>query len=270
MMFDVFHNRVTFSGWLTAETALRIGAGRATDVVGTDLPVVRDALGRPYIPGSSFKGALRAYTESLVRAVNPSRQGACNPVGKEEEWCLKNTKRVKDGKEEEMEDAEIDQQSCLVCQVYGSHWMAARVSIRDLLVDDSLWYGQFEVRNGVGLDRDTETVVNSLLYDFEVVPVGTRFRCEIVAENMEDWQLGLLLAGLRPFEAGQAALGGARSRGLGVVRIEWEARTRVDRDGLLDWITGESEPLAVGTDETRAWLSAFKKHLLDFREAAHA
>jgi len=43
-------------GWLEAETAFRIGAGRSSEVLGTDLPVVRDAQDKPYIPGSSFKG----------------------------------------------------------------------------------------------------------------------------------------------------------------------------------------------------------------------
>ncbi|MCS6862323.1 MAG: RAMP superfamily CRISPR-associated protein, partial [Abditibacteriales bacterium] len=89
-MFDRFQNRVTLKGTLTAQTALRIGAGRATGVTGTDLPVVRDATGKPYIPGSSFKGALRAYVESLVRSVNPSRKAACNPVSRDRQndWCL--------------------------------------------------------------------------------------------------------------------------------------------------------------------------------------
>ena len=50
-MFDSFDNRVSLVGTLTALTALRIGAGRATGVTGTDLPVVRDAFGKPYIPG---------------------------------------------------------------------------------------------------------------------------------------------------------------------------------------------------------------------------
>jgi CRISPR-associated RAMP protein (TIGR02581 family) len=254
LMFDRFENRVTLSGTLTTKTALRIGAGRATGVTGTDLPVVRDALGRPYIPGSSFKGALRAYVESLVRSVNPSPKVACNPV-KKEEWCLSSAERLTDD--------EVNQRTCLVCHVFGSPWLASKVSIRDLLVDDKLWFGQFEVRNGVAIDRDTETAGTGLLYDFEVVPAGTKFGCEIIVENAADWELGLLMAALRPYQCGQAALGGARSRGLGVVEIDWHSRTRVDN--LFDLL---SENVARITDQqVTDWTGRFRAKL---EEKSHA
>jgi len=55
-MFDTLTSRMELRGWLEAETAFRIGAGRSSEVLGTDLPVVRDAQDKPYIPGSSFKG----------------------------------------------------------------------------------------------------------------------------------------------------------------------------------------------------------------------
>jgi CRISPR-associated RAMP protein (TIGR02581 family) len=253
MMFDQFQNRFAWTGTLTAQTALRIGAGRATGVTGTDLPVVRDALGKPYIPGSSFKGALRAYVESLVRGVSSSRKAACNPVGGEADWCL--------SRPGELTDQQVEAETCLVCRVFGSHWLAARVSIRDLPVDETLWYGQFEYRNGVAIDRDTEAAAGQLLYDFEVVPAGTRFHCRIVAENMEPWQLGLLAAGLRPFEQGDAALGGARSRGLGVVKIDWKSRTRTDAGNLLEVLVGEQEPAEITGEDMKAWIGALRGEL---------
>lgn len=69
------------------ETALRIGASRSTQVDEPDLPVLRDALGRPYIPGSSFKGALRSYTEAVLRTLQArpevsDKNLACLSVGK--------------------------------------------------------------------------------------------------------------------------------------------------------------------------------------------
>jgi CRISPR/Cas system CSM-associated protein Csm3 (group 7 of RAMP superfamily) len=59
-MFDTFKNRLERIGTLTTVTALRISAGRSTEPIGSDLPVIKDALGRPLIPGASFKGALRS------------------------------------------------------------------------------------------------------------------------------------------------------------------------------------------------------------------
>src|SRR5438132_2632024 len=99
-MFDRFNNRVTLSGTLTTEMSLRIGAGRGTELTGADLPVVRDSFHRPYIPGSSFKGALRAFIEALVRGVKDTPKAACNPV-KEKDWCIPSAEGWKDGKIEE-------------------------------------------------------------------------------------------------------------------------------------------------------------------------
>ena len=71
-MFDVFKNRLELTGTLTTVTALRISQGRSTEPIGSDLPVVKDALGQPLIPGSSFKGALRSRLESFLRGIDPS------------------------------------------------------------------------------------------------------------------------------------------------------------------------------------------------------
>jgi CRISPR/Cas system CSM-associated protein Csm3 (group 7 of RAMP superfamily) len=54
-MFDTFINRLEIAGILTTVAALRVGAGRSTETIGSDLPVMKDALRRPLIPGSSFK-----------------------------------------------------------------------------------------------------------------------------------------------------------------------------------------------------------------------
>jgi CRISPR-associated RAMP protein (TIGR02581 family) len=257
-MFDIFDNRLKLAGTLTTLTALRIGAGRATGVKGTDLPVVRDAIGKPYIPGSSFKGALRASIESLVRGVSQKLSAACNPINKDE-WCLPMT--------EELSDAQIEEKTCLVCRVFGSPWLASKVNIRDLLVDKDIWFGQYEVRNGVAIERDTEAAADKKLYDFEVVPAGTKFSCEIIVENAVDWELGLLMIGLRPFELGEAALGGARSRGLGVVQIKWESRTQICGKELLSYLAGDSPPSLIADEQIKEWVRSFRVKLEELPNA---
>lgn len=257
-MFDIFDNRLKLTGALTTLTALRIGAGRATGVKGTDLPVVRDAIGRPYIPGSSFKGALRASIESLVRGVSQKPSAACNPIN-QDEWCLKSP--------EDLTDEQVEEKTCLVCRMFGSPWLASKVYIRDLLVDKDSWFGQYEVRNGVAIERDTEAAADKKLYDFEVVPAGTRFSCEIIVENATDWELGLLMIGLRPFELGEASLGGARSRGLGVVKIQWESRTQVSGSDLLSYLAGDSPLSPVADEKIKDWVRSFRVKLEDLPNA---
>jgi CRISPR-associated RAMP protein (TIGR02581 family) len=249
-MFDTFTNRYLFSGTLTACTALRIGGGRSTGITGTDLPVVRDAIGKPFIPGSSLKGVLRSTIESIVRGVNGK---ACNPLSNDDR-CVPDA--------EDFSDDEIESKSCLVCQVFGSVNIASKVKVRDLHVRESLWFGQFEVRNGVAIDRDTETAADQKLYDFEVVPVGTQFDCELVIENANDWQMGLLESGLRFFEMGEAEIGGGRSRGLGRVQIEWNIRNSIDAGTLLDYLDGkDGAAVNITNADVEKWRKALRAKL---------
>jgi CRISPR-associated RAMP protein (TIGR02581 family) len=225
MMFDTFKNRLEITGTLWTVTALRIGAGRSTEPIGSDLPVIKDALGRPLIPGSSFKGALRSRLESFLRGiVGSDRKLVANPAV-EEEWSITATE-MKALKEDNTTDEALTnailQNTDLISHLFGSPWIASKFQVRDLTVlkPDENWFGQYQERDGVAIDRDTETAAEGKLYDFQVVPAGTRFEFKAVVENAEEWELGLLMIGLHQFETEQIPLGGGRSRGLGVVRLD--------------------------------------------------
>ena len=110
----------------------------------------------------------------------------------------------------------------LVSQVFGTPWLAGKLQISDLTVLPNFWFGQYQERNGVAIDRDTETASGGKLYEFQVVPAGTPFRFYAVLENAENWELGLLMLGINQFETQQIPLGGGRSRGLGVVKLHLE------------------------------------------------
>lgn len=177
MTYEMFPGRFTVEGRLRAVTALRVGAGRALAPLGTDLPVVRDALGAPFIPGSSLKGPLRATVERLVRGVRPAR--ACNPLD-DRERCVppRDLDRLRAESQRQPDPdawltAALLARTCWVCRLFGSPWLASAVQVADLPVDHAGWFGQFEVRDGVAIDRDTETVRGGLKYDYEVVPAGT-------------------------------------------------------------------------------------------------
>lgn len=87
---STFTSRLHFQGRLKLTSALRVGAQQSQAVDAPDLPVLRDAAGLPYIPGSSFKGALRSYIESVARALQAQpgvqdRNLACLVVGKDKQ-----------------------------------------------------------------------------------------------------------------------------------------------------------------------------------------
>jgi len=271
-MFDVFKNRLELTGQLTTVTALRISQGRSMEPIGSDLPVVKDALGRPLIPGSSFKGAMRSRLESFLRGILGSdRKLVANPAI-EEEWSLTSdeissikdlnltqlinlygvreldkedyrnipfhelAKRVKQenfltpDEQEELKkkyslrdsalSAVVEQQTDLISRLFGSPWLSSKFQVQDLNVVEASWFDQYQERDGVAIDRDTETAADGKLYDFQVVPAGTPFHFRAIVENAENWELGLLMIGLHQFETEQIPLGGGRSRGLGVVRLE--------------------------------------------------
>jgi len=195
-MFDVFKNRLEITGTLTTVTALHIGVGRSTEPIGSDLPVLKDALGRPLIPGSSLKGALRSRLESFLRGIDPAlARDPSELTGSEQVRVVNQIKNTyKD------DDATLTQKlieaTDWVSQVFGSPWLAGKVQIRDLPVVREAWFGQYQERDGVAIDRDTETAAEGKLYDFQVVPANTPFQFHAVVENAEAWELGLLAIGL--------------------------------------------------------------------------
>lgn len=243
-LFYEFQSRLTLRGRLMTTTALRIGSGRSLEPIGTDLPVLRDAVGRPFVPGSSFKGVIRSRIEAILRSLAPDGDiaaWACNPL-EDEERCI-TPKEIAEAKRKRWNDEQLSEwvlaNTCLACQIFGSPWLASRVQVRDWLVDETFWLGQFQERDGVAIDRDTETASEKKLYSYEVVPAGTAFEGAVVVENATDWQLGLVWAGLNEFNLGSLTLGGASSRGLGGVTLQWDWRggsRYVTSDDLLDYL----------------------------------
>ena len=221
-MFDTFKNRLEITGKLTTITALRISAGRSTEPIGTDLPVIKDALGHPLIPGSSFKGAMRSRLESFLRGIDSSF--AEDPADFTSSSRNQYVKDLKDTYKNN--DLELTQQllemTDLISHLFGSPWIASKFQVRDLTVLPETWFGQYQERDGVAIDRDTETAADGKLYDFQVVPAATEFEFRAVVENAEPWELGLVMIGLHQFETEQIPLGGGRSRGLGVVKLDIE------------------------------------------------
>lgn len=237
-MFDVFKNRLELTGTLTTVTALRISQGRSTEPIGSDLPVVKDALGQPLIPGSSFKGALRSRLESFLRGIDPSlAQDPSELVSTGMNERVTAIKEQHKGDDAALTIA-LDGMTDEVSKVFGTPWQASKFQVRDLTVQRDSWFGQYQERDGVSIDRDTETAVDGRLYDFQVVPASAKFDFRAVFENGEDWELGLLVMGLQQFKMQQIPLGGGNSRGLGVVQL--------DIDKVM-WVDPEGDPAALLT-----------------------
>src|SRR5689334_22477402 len=65
--------KLLLEGDITCQTGLHIGAGKGSlEIGGADNPVVKDAFGLPYIPGSSLRGKLRSMLEQSSGMAAPS------------------------------------------------------------------------------------------------------------------------------------------------------------------------------------------------------
>lgn len=274
MVWDKFENRLVLMAELVAETGLRIGAGgQSADPVASDLPVMKTVDGRPFIPGSSLRGVLRSHVERIVRVFESDQvgngKGACNPLTMSEEGdalfhaCVTNP-QVEAWRNELRNTADSDHifaqrvwdKSCRICRVFGSPWLASRVRISDLPCVNG---AEAETRDAIAINREKETVENK--YDFEAVPVGSRFKLEIIADNLDEVERGLLWLGIEELQRGQILLGGFKGRGLGRVKLDkLQLRFMEGKKGLCSYLlTGElpQQDLAIA----QGWLKKLVQEL---------
>lgn len=299
LRFQSLLSRVVIRGRLTLVTSLHIGSTHAQVMAReTDAAVIKEAGGKPLIPGSSFKGALRATAERIVDVLDSSEirtcyggisGSGCYSVSKEIQKRV-NDKLERDAKDQSellllFEDEEtglIQENSCTTCRLFGSPFLGSKVQIKDLQ-----WLAQgtedpqtlFRVRDGVSIDRDTDTAADQRKFDFEVVDPSALFDLEIMVENPSPSELGLLFVALGQFEGrdgdggqrlpGAVALGGRKSRGLGRVDVLMERIEIMDEKGaLLDGPPKEARLLqflmtGTGTALTGAAISRFRTRMLE-------
>ena len=251
--------RFSLQAELVCQTAVHVGAGKAsTDVrAASDLPVVRDGAGDPYIPGSSFRGALRSGLESLLRGIGDSDK-VCDPFS--DDSCAERIKVAKkDLNPQDITESRVFHlawdKSCPICSLFGSTFLASRLWIADLTMKKSR---ATYLRNGVGLDRDLRTAAKGVLYDFEAVAAGSRFTLRIDLENPADYEVGLLLTGLDLFGQGILNVGGKRARGLGTASVEDPSVRRWTAADFFD--PEKRQGTKLGDPELDAFRAAARQH----------
>jgi CRISPR-associated RAMP protein (TIGR02581 family) len=212
--------RYYITGRIVLDTALHVGGRGAATI--TDSPIIRDGAGRPFIPGSSLKGAFRAAIERIV----PNIPGlhTCALSGEEDACAEHLRQRTKDRQFTEAEMlALLDEILCDTCCTFGSTHLASVTLFQDAPIA-GVWRELSEIptqiRDGVGIDRDSERAREGIKFDFEVVPPQAEFDFILMLENPDERDLGLVALGLQEFINGMIPLGGIRSRGLGRCHLE--------------------------------------------------
>jgi CRISPR-associated protein Csm3 len=254
-----FIGKLILEGDLYCETGLHIGAGKGSlEIGGADNPVIKDAFGRPYVPGSSLRGKVRSLLEQSGGAAVPGE-------------LVYLSKR----KGQEVRIHQSDRPDDEICLLFGrnpgrlervtgesldsSTSTPARLTVYDAPLDSDSITPQMrenlddeltEVKSENAIDRITSQANPRTL---ERVPAGSRFHVRFVLDVLceEDKSLAAkLLEGLRLLE--DDALGGGGSRGSGRIRFANLKLTWRNR-GFYAGSTPESE-LITGAD-----LSALQK-----------
>src|SRR5579883_3344462 len=217
--------KLILSGEIHCETGLHIGAGKGSlEIGGADNPVVKDAFGLPYIPGSSLRGRVRSLLENAMGLTSPAelvyvsrRRGQEVRIHQsdrpDDEICLLFGRGAGRMERAEGEPA-------------GAHASPARLTVYDAPLDPDSITPQMrenlddeitEVKSENAIDRITSQANPRTL---ERVPAGARFKVRMVVDILceEDKALvARVLEGLRLLE--DDALGGGGSRGSGRVRF---------------------------------------------------
>jgi CRISPR-associated RAMP protein (TIGR02581 family) len=188
---------------------VRAGSG-GHDPVRPDMSPIRTRHARGetvYVPGSSLKGALRSHAERLLTSVG---EPVCDVFSKDSS-CQKSGRGA---------PSDVFAASCRACRTFGSLQVAGRARVGDAYPTEATWdaANQTEMRNGVGIDRRTQSAKGGALFDVEVVTSG-RFEACLDLQNYELWQLALCLQAVDDLGEGMLQVGGLKSRGAGSVRL---------------------------------------------------
>ena len=219
-----YRKLVRITAQLVFDTAWRIGSGREGTTL-SDLGVMLDPTGAPILPGSSLKGKLRSTCETLSHALGAT---ACLlNVDASSVSCVSDVQHYREVRDEYQDilrnqtvDARlawIEEHTCDVCKLFGSPVMAGRLRVSDGALED--WANMVQVRDSVVIDRDSQTAVDGLKFDYDVVPSDSRFKLCIDLENPTNQDLALMGTALFEWHAG-SSLGGFTSRGLGRFRLQ--------------------------------------------------
>ncbi|HDQ73749.1 MAG TPA: CRISPR-associated RAMP protein [Chloroflexi bacterium] len=219
-MFKQLVNECVIDLHIRPDGPVLIKSGIAT-VSGPDMAfvtVLRNGDWEVYLPGSSLKGVLRSHAERIARTFTP--EAACDPFAKKDDpepSCSACFDKRKDEGENGLDTPTAYRDSCLICQLFGSTWMAGRLATTDAYAVGEP--SQPQRRDGVGIDRFTGGTAYGAKFELEVITEGT-FATTLHLRNFELWQLALVGFLLQDLKDGLIRIGMGKSRGLGKARGE--------------------------------------------------
>jgi len=188
------------------------------DSKGSTLDYLKDAQGKPFIPGTHVKGVMRTEAERILRSIQGIDCWITGDLDMEEkEVSEKNLRRVKT-----CEALGKGEYGCDVCRVFGvpsgkggKAYREGKIRVTDFKADKN----PISVsRMHVSIDRGMLSNKSGALHRIQLVPAGTKFTGYIITRKLRESEEQLLKASLHSMV--DYGLGGERSRGLGSFKLE--------------------------------------------------
>ncbi len=198
-------------GFLVNDPAEALGSG-------FDHTYVRRADGRPILPGSALRGALRGRAEQILRTL-AGDAAACDLNRKDaacHEKVEKENQRRRQAGETDLSFKEESARHCQACRVFGSGRLASAVKITDFLPVES--NEERPLRHEfVAVDRFTGGAAKGAKFNAEVrsgTTLAGEIHLEIGPHRLKGWGLGLLALVLRDLLLADVPLGFGTAKGL--------------------------------------------------------
>lgn len=217
MDFSQFKNKYIITGELNVETALHIGSSRVEGDL--DAEFIKTGENGYYIPGSTFKGYLRSKVEGFVVG-SPFNLKVGNEILNEADvFAIFGYTGSDVGKNEIIKDR--------LEKILGKKYdnFASKLHISDLEIEGE--NNKSVMRDGIKISRKTGATIKGAKFDYNVLEKNNKFKFEMVLENISDFQLELVMLGLKDILAGDL-FGGKISRGIGKCKLELKRCEFVD------------------------------------------
>jgi len=218
-----FQTRWRITGTLTTQTPLHIGAGataedhdqlKVEDEAVKVTAVALDGQGKPYIPGSTLKGNLRAWLQTRTK-----------------DTCLLDSV-FGSGVEEDQDKSQGGK---------AEFWNGLITNnITPPEHKPSYWHSERKVgvEVGVTIDRVTRTAREQKLFHREIVPPNVIFQVRLTGKGLTEAEVALLLAGLDGFndQQQQLRLGSDNAQNKGLMKWTLKSIEQLDEAGTKEWL----------------------------------
>jgi CRISPR/Cas system CSM-associated protein Csm3 (group 7 of RAMP superfamily) len=251
---DAFSNRYRITGTLTTVSPLHIGTGDERQMefhseeekkkiiekagkVPSISTIITDHRGKPLIPGSTLRGVLRNWLLTVLEGIGT-------------DWAIDRDYRELLDMDQAHQIQQVKDTFSYLELLFGTPLNAGKVEMWDATcctgdleaVNDRLlgWDSRrlTYVDTSVAIDPARGTAKNKLLYKADVVPPGVEFELNLVAQNLSDEELGLVLLALEGFNSQiyPVQVGARGGRGYGRMEFKMGTVYRLECEGVKKWL----------------------------------